>query len=455
MKNIFYIFFIASLIACRIEDKDGPKPEDSFIKYYGQASTTYEMVDMEIIYSDETKQEVVNIILLGTRTVEDQRSDIYLLKTDAAGIFVADAAFSYDGDSEDVAKQISMAGDNILVVGNTTTSISSGGLQGVVWNEFTTELIPVSQPSTDTELYSIFSNPANPKRISGNDIIQTSDGNFVLVGNYITQTNDQQYYRLKIDATQKGHISYPSNPSNSDNALMWFVSGGVGAFDDLINVFEENGGLVFIGNSTHKDSKDAAKGGINVRVIAANSLGVTVNEGTYGLNPKNRIGQNFPDANDLMRDAIQMDGGYAITGTTSFGNDSRAFFISVGSNASLQYSNILTSSFTLSPDSIDNHGIGITRGIRNDFIIVGQYPDFRTDNGVSKAAEAMFYRTNQIGEPIYGFESNYGLIAGDDIAVVAKTLPDGKILVGSTIDFGSGSTLLSLIKLNDNGQLDN
>lgn len=452
MKNIFYIFFIISLVACRIEDKDAPKPEDSFIKYYGAASTSYEMVDMEIIYTDDTKTEVLNIIFLGTRTEEDSRSDIYLLKTDASGIFLADASFSYDSNSADVARQISTAGENILVVGNTTTSPDSDNREGVVWNEFTLDLVPVTQPSANTTLFSIFGNPSNGNRVSGNDIIQTTDGNFVLVGNYITQTNDQQYFRLKIDASQKADISYPSNPTNTDDALMWFVSGGVGASDDFLKVFENGTQLAFIGNSTFKDSKDASIGGINVRVITANSVGVTVSDGSYGFNPK---GAN-PNANDLMNDAIQIDGGYVITGTSSFGNDSRAFFISVGLDASRNASSILTSSFTLGADSIDNSGIGITRGIRNDYVIVGQYPDFRTGTGVvSKAAEAMFYRTNQDGEPLYGFESNYGLIDGDDRAVVAKTLPDGKIIVGSTIDFGGRSTLLSLIKLNDTGQLDN
>ncbi len=451
MKKNFHFLAFLLLLACQIEDKDAPTPAESYIKYFGEANTTYEMVDIEIIY-DATDASIVNsIIMLGTRQREDARRDIYLVKTDAVGTFIADTAYSYDSDSDDEARQLSRAGDNILVVGNTTTSPETN-LSGVVWNEFTTDLIPVSIPNTDTTLYSIFTNPANPTQISANDLIQTtSDGNFVMVGNYNTQAGDQQYYRLKIDANQRGHISYPSDASNEDPALLWFVSGGVGASDDLVRAFEEtNGELVFIGNSTFFDID--GNGGVNVLVVNATSSGATNNRRSYGFN----LNGNNSNATDRMTDAVQKQGGYAIVGTSTQGNNlSQAFYIdsSVPSQRTL-----LTSSFTLNDVSTRTNALGITQGPKNDFIIVGQYPDFRIDSGdeqLNKGSEAMIYRTDQFGVKIDGFETNYGVIGGDDLAVVARTLPDGKILVGATIDFGSGSTLMSLIKLNDTGQLDN
>lgn len=455
MKNILYLFLITSLFSCRIEDKDAPSPDESFIRYYGQSDTSYEMVDIEVIYDSSDPTLVTNLILLGTRQKGDLRRDIYLVKTDAAGVFLADTAYSYDDDSDDVAKQLSRAGDNILVVGNTTSSLESGNLNGVIWNEFTLDLTPTTQP-TESTLYSIFS---NQKRISGNDLIQTSDGNFVMVGNYITLADDQQYYRMKIDAAQRGNISDPSNASNTDQALLWFESGGVSSsvVDDLVKAFEkESGDLVFIGNSTISSSFPfSGNGGTNVIFVPTNNLGKTQDRKSYGFT----LDETFADANDVMSDAIEKTGGYVITGTSSFGNSAKTFFISVSSEGVIVAKNILTSSFEFNGQPLSNSGLGVTQGSKNDFVVVGQYPDFRgnLDGGETenKEAEAMFFRTNQIGEPLLGFETNYGLISGDDRAVVAKTLPNGKIVVGSTIDFGSGSTLMSLIKLNDTGELDN
>lgn len=446
MKNIFYFFIFLSLVACQIEDKDAPTPSESYIKYFGEANTSYDMVDMEVIYDANDSTMINSVIMLGTRQQEDARSDIYLVKTDAIGTFIADTAYSFDLDSDDVATHLSRAGDNILVVGNTSTS-PPGGLNGVIWNEFTTDLTPVSQPHPDTTLYSIFTDPTNPTRISANDMIQTNDGNFVMVGNYITQSGDQQYYRLKIDATQKGNISYPSSASNSDPALVWFFSAGVGAEDDLVRVFEEdNGGLVFIGNSSFSDID--GNGGVNVIVINATSTGSTSNRRSYGFN----LNENSPNATDKMADAIAKQGGYAIVGTSTQGNSSQAFFIDTGAPSLRR---LLTSSFTLNDVGIKTEALGITQGANNDFMIVGRYPDFRIDTSKgqeNKRTEAMIYRTDQFGLPIAGLETNYGLILGDDKAVVAKTLPDGKILVGATIDFGN--SLMSLLKLNDSGQLD-
>ena len=97
-------------------------------------------------------------------------------------------------------------------------------------------------------------------------------------------------------------------------------------------------------------------------------------------------------------------------------------------------------------------GIGITRALNQDFILVGQILNMvDTVQNVSKNHEMMFLRSDQLGTNKSQYASHYGLIAGNDEAAAAITMEDGSIIVAGTADFGSGVSMITLIKMNDEG----
>lgn len=435
MKRIYFFpILISILVACQIEDDNAPTAEDAFIKYYGNEGFSYTLADLGVIYAGE---EVQNFIILGTQADEDLAQSIYVAKTDPSGFIISERTFSLDStNSNDVATKLTITGDTLLVLGNT----SFNGRQGIVWTLLNLDLNPIANFPNGRSLDTLMNVNQN-LGIRGSDIIKTNDNNFVIVGNYDKTSTIQQYFRTKISA------------SNLDQKL-WFrppdnVPGGNG--HNHQRVFEEsNDDLVLIGNV--RTISGEGEGGLNVSYIKTNSNGVNTNGQTYGLT----IGSNL-NANDLTKDAVRIPGGFAITGTSSLGNEEHAFAITISSTGILFSEDTISTAFLNGGVPINTNGNAITQGITNDLIIVGQYPDFRITSGtnqIDRSAEIMFIRTDQSGERVEGLEANYGLESGEDVGTAVLTLRDGKIVIGSTVDFGSGVTLISLIKLNDTGQLD-
>ncbi len=444
MKHFLYVLIISFLaFSCQIEDDNAPSPEDTFVKYYGNTGFSYTMADMGVIY--DNNQEVQNFILLGTETSEDFSPSIYVAKTDPFGLIVAETTLFFNESSSDIASNmtITSSGDSILIVGNTTFLSDSGvPVSGIVWTCLDQDLSPIINfPSTGGLDTIVVDTTASRRGIRGSEIIKSRDGNFILVGNYDKTTGEQQYFRTKINA------------SNPDQKL-WFrppvdVPGGVG--HNHRRVFEEpNGELVFIGNV--RTISGEGEGGLNISYIRTNSSGVNVNGVSYGID----VGGNL-NYNDLVLDAVKVTNGYAITGTSSFGNNAHAFILNILSSGVIFAEDTTGTAFLNNEEPINTNGRAITQGISKDLIIVGEYPDFRITNGntqIDKSGEIMFMRVDQQGERVPNFEANFGLEAGEDSGVVVVSLPDGRIVIGSTVDFGSGITLMSLIKLNDTGSID-
>ena len=63
-------------------------------------------------------------------------------------------------------------------------------------------------------------------------------------------------------------------------------------------------------------------------------------------------------------------------------------------------------------------------------------------------------KVDQALVPIPGNESNFGLTDGNDEFVDAVTTEDGSVVAVGNIDFGAGTKLISIIKLNDTGNLE-
>lgn len=50
MRYLIHIMIVSLLVmSCQIEDENAPKPDEAFIKFYGEL-TSYEASDIEVIY---------------------------------------------------------------------------------------------------------------------------------------------------------------------------------------------------------------------------------------------------------------------------------------------------------------------------------------------------------------------------------------------------------------------
>ena len=468
MKKLLQITALSLLLSCQIEDKNAPLPADSFIKYYGVLAEQ-EAKDLEPIV---TNGEITGFVILGTQTVEDGTKDYYVAKTDLEGNLVTSNTFGLkrlfrelnfvnQNDStstEDAAARIETIPGGYLVVGTSSFSQTAPGVNIVDLSFITYAFLDenLQLAATDSVVYQFgtvnVTPPNNIQRdLIGNDIIALSDGNYLLVG--------------AIEA-----LSFPTDPTSTETDLNFFIrkfnrSGTIwersiyglkGGLDDvLVRAFElSNGNIALFGYNEQVGSN--GEGGTNVAFREINQNGNIVNSSSIGIPEED---PTFA-LSDVLSNVIVRPGGYLAVGTTTNTNDETfAFFMNIDDNGISLWKKTLVSAFTSGGVPLQTRGLGATATRTNDFVIVGNYPSFRTDvesiNGVaSRGQEAMFMRVSQTGEEMEGFETNYGLGDGNDTAVDAITMPDGKIMIAATIDFGGGVKMISLIKLNDTGRLD-
>jgi len=153
--------------------------------------------------------------------------------------------------------------------------------------------------------------------------------------------------------------------------------------------------------------------------------------------------------------AIKSTSGYAIAGTSNTSqNETFGFIMNLSDDGVFLSSNSHDSSaFNTESISLQTIGTGVTQAADNNLVLLGQYPNFTT-GGLSRGGEGMYVKFDQASRPVNGAESFFGLSDGNDEIVDAVTLPDGKIVMVSNVDFGGGVKLISIIKLNSDGSLD-
>lgn len=462
MKNLVCLIVASFIIfSCQIEDDEAPTPNESFIKYYGDL-TGYEAKDIEFLYDSS------GFIVFGNVVADDGSTDYAILRMDLDGNLIDSTYFSFDvplgedadGDGEldtlrgdDVAAQVEVFSDGYALVGTTLLNNNSFGVLDVsvaTISFFNNDLDKVAN-----QTFAITS--GNPREDGldqlASDVIGLRDGGILLLGSREIDRggpSDFDYYLLKIGGSNpfEKTIGIPGN--NQD--------------DILVRGFEKpNGNIVLIGYSSDVSALGENEGnnGTNVTFTELNATGQILNSVSYGI--------DNPDTNDLsvfnevVTGAVSTSAGYAITGTSNLSTEvSYAFFMNLTKNGDFVAGDTLSSAFRFSSgESIETFGLGIAQGRDNDFLILGQYPNFNYDvnvddptlTGESRAGEAMFMKVGQFGVPKPGLETHYGSANGDDSAVDALLLPDGKIVVLANVDFGGGIQLVSLIKTNDSGDL--
>ncbi len=465
MRKLLYpsvaVFFFAS---CQIEDKDAPLPVDGFIKYFGRLADQ-EAKDMEPIWNTDST-DVEGYVVFGTQQLEDQSKDYYVMIADASGNLVADTAFGFNMAIPNLdANDDGQIDDEDAVFGDETAGHISILPEGMPARYAVVGVTTISVPVHDIVDFSFISfaflnenlglvgsvnyiiNPNDASQASGNqftldlvghDILPLKDGTFLIVGAIESDTDFDFYYRkFSIDS------------------LYWertlgFTGGGLD--DVFVRAYEnDNQNIALFGYSN--DTGMNGEGGVNVTYIEVNSNGNVVKANSHGITDVN--------ANlifdDVLADVIEKPGGYVAVGASIVNEQTYAFFMDIDNYGIVNNKDTIGSLFRLNPAALSTQlqtiALGVTATATNDFVIVGQYPAFRVADE-NRGGEAMFTRVNQVGERVPSFESNYGVGGGNDSAQDVITLPDGKIVVAATIDFGGGVKMISLIKLNDTGKLD-
>ncbi len=428
MKYYQYLFLIALtwVTACSMDSEI--TPADVFVKYFG-TQDEQRAADFQVNAEGQ-------YVIFGTRKVDDETgNDFYMLKVDQQGNLVTSATLGIEDQEEnannELAYRLKVIDQGYLIVGSTAPLNEAliPGQRLLYWAHLD-ENFEVLTQVIDTVR-------GGAGDLEGMDIYFTS-GDSVLISGYSDAFEINQSGQPE-DGTTKLFVGKWS----LDGELGWKKTYGFAGSNDLAKaVFEKaNGDIVVFGVTDEVGSN--GEGGQNVVVYQLNR---------YGTSPVGQVPRYGTDGDDELNRVIKISGGYAVVGTSFVGNVSNPFIMILDEEARLvsQDNLVFEVDFKIG-DPFDGIGLGVTRAANNDFVVVGRVLDYEDENDLAKNNEMMFIRTTQSGQKITESVKNFGLVAGNDEAISALTMEDGAIVVLGTSDFGSGVTLITLMKMNADG----
>lgn len=466
-RLFFWMILLSFLTSCNIEDESGPQPEDTFVRYLGQLADQ-EAKDIEPIFAEDGSLE--GYVILGTQQLQDSARNFYVILTDPQGNNLRDTAFGIsgfpfgdldgDGDptgsrdqisSEDRAVAIEVLDDGFLVVG---TSTIDNGILGIddyqiitytFLNSDLSRASAINRIEADTANLDFITRARNSRDLIAHDAKVLSDNSILIVGAKENTDGDLDFYYTKFSV----------NGGAGTANLIWENTQAVGLGNDevFIRAFEgEDNNITMFGYSN--DLGANGEQGVNVTFYEINENGTIINANSHGIEEPPLPNVQY---DEILTDVIEKPGGFLAVGTSTISEQNYAFFMDIDRNGIANRKDTISSLFGQSEGEtfarLQTEATAVTATLNNDFVIVGRYPNFRTELE-SRGAEMMLTRVNQIGETVEDLEANFGVGDGNDTAVDAITLSDGKIVVLATIDFGGGVRVISMIKLNDTGDLD-
>jgi len=445
-KYSIFILFIVVLMAygCVVEPDYGPRPIDTFIKYYG-ISGSNEVVDM--IISNEG-----NLVILGNEksSASGASEDIVILEIDTVGnlikkkIFDVQTLFSDDslynfGITDDQAVRIKTVDGGYLLCANFTTK--DDNVNGIGSKIFWCELdnnynIIGKQVISDADYY-----------WEVGDIIKSRDGNIVIVGG--TDKKEEGDNSIRPEKQR-----YLTKRSIENDTVFWSKTFGYDDVDDFaIGVFELSDGNLGVIGKTGK-SGNQGEAGLNATFAIFTHIGSSSSiDNVYGFEF-----QGDADFNDDVGDFIYTETeDVIIVGTSTSNNsvDPRSFpfLFRIRKAGTLVFKELLNSSIL----DVNSGGMDVTIGAQNDLIITGVFNNY--EDSISKETyndQVLFKRTNQFGkvpDEYLSYQNHFGLTTGNDIGKAILTLSDGSIAIAATIDFGNSRTLIGYLKVNNTGIL--
>lgn len=270
--KLLFLLISISLLSCK---KDPPIPDfkpTEFQKSYGGAADDLGKAVLEYNNGD--------LYIAGsTQSFGVGQKDVYIIKTDDKGNKIWSRTFG--GAANDEANEIFVMQDGNLLILGTTASYGAGG----------NDVYLIKIDTSGALLWQkFFGGPAGE---SGEDIVQTSDGNYMITG--VTSgfgSGLRDVYVLKV---------------NSSGTLIWSKTFGGAADDGGSSLCNADTGDVMLFNFTDN------YGALNrdLYVIRINSVGDSLGSWRYG-------GAEYEEAQSIER---TNDGNFILFGhTASFGH---------------------------------------------------------------------------------------------------------------------------------------
>ncbi|MFY0654745.1 MAG: hypothetical protein JXQ96_22125 [Cyclobacteriaceae bacterium] len=454
-------------LGCSPTDTSSPLPEDFFVKFYGDQSVE---TGEEVIVTDN------GFVIMGSSNTEELKgvtgtddpvidTDFYLVFTDAEGNEAQNSPILFDLDRENqIPGTIKATSDGgFIMIG--TTVITTGLTGNTADQDFYTDIIVYKLAGdgqiTWTQTYSNM-NTTEESNEEGYDIIEDTDGGFVMVG---TTTS--------VDETKDGFVSTDTDPTDiymhkidADGNRLWELTLGFVGSDQGRTILKTPGGGFAILGSTTVD-KDGAGQGENIIFATTDANGGKGTEQfkVFGSGPASATN----DYAATMR--ATSDGGFIIVGTSSedaenvstdgVDDDNRIILMKVTANRTLTYFETLNIQDSESGQTIPCNGNDVIELNGGGFLIGGKRIGGFLD-GDNSGEDVFLVKTNSFGRVQNEGSSEFldGLWVrkfgglGDDSANALVELADGKLMVAGTNDFGgTNSTMMMLMKLNRNGEL--
>ena len=443
-KYSILVLLILVLMAysCVVEPDYGPRPVDTFIKYYG-ISGSNEVVDM--ITSNQG-----NLIILGNEesSASGASKDIVILEIDTVGnlikkktfdvqsLYAADSSYNFE-ITDDEAVRIKAIDSGYLLCANFTAKDDKvNGLGSkIFWCELDDNYnIIGKQVISDADYY-----------WEVGDIIKSRDGNIVIVG----ATNKKEDGDNAIRPEKQRYLT---KRSIENDTVFWSKTFGYDDVDDFaIGVVELSDSKLGVIGWTGK-SGNQGEAGINTTFAIFTDIGSSSSiDNVYGFEF-----QGDTDFDDMVGDFVYTETeDVIIVGTSTSNNsvDPRSFpfLFRIRKEGTLVFKELLISSIS----DLNSGGMDVTISAQNDLIITGAFYNY--EDSISRKTyndQVLFKRTDQFGKvtnDYRSYQNHFGLTTGDDIGKAILTLPDGSIAIAATMDFGNSRTLISYLKVNNKG----
>lgn len=455
MRNFTLVFFLVAVVwSCVPIDKDSPKPEDVYLKFYGIGNENDQVVDLI-----NTPDGYGSIILASRYETTPMP---LLIKTNNAGFEIA---MHVDSTIYEVLinreptvipaitpRNIKSYNDEYLVVGDYTYRLGQEDIYGGFW-----------------AVVDLVTMKFNEIHILDNlkiaDLVKSteSDGidKYVLFGQ--TDKDSISVWDDDLDSVlysttefeRKGGLDYIILKTNHQDSIYWTKAFGFSGDETPLAIFEKSNGDFMLTGQTNRMNPNSEFQGINIYTVETTDFGIeNLGADVFG------IAGADANADDIPYDVIEESGYYSIVGGTTKSGKNVGFHVRIGPDAR----HLANTSYPFGVSFGENTDFPCTiyaaaLGSGNRIISVGKVEDWfgfsnkETTSGAVNKFDEILVMTLASNEPELGTEKNYGTTQGNDAAKAVVLKPDGDIVVASNVDFGAGNTNISLMKLNRFGEL--
>ena len=445
-------------------------PDDDFLKYHLYSSTSSDMFGKTIIATNNVQNDTTHSFVLN---LTDPLKYYQIIVEDKWGFFSessivqAEMPFTilknYGGNQDDRGYAVQQTSDGGYVIVGSSTSYGAGGSD--LW-------ILKLDGSGEFSWSKTYGGQGNDV---GKDIVQTSDGGYIITGytRSFSSGGDMDLWLIKTDANGESCL-YNDGGTCTQNSSKWVKSFGTSGNDYGNSVKETSeGDFIVAGKSGRIPS---------IFVVKTNSLGEKIWENLYGTGPGDRgqyiierqdlgfliVGKENPNNADdnLCLININTDGsevwhslygggnsdggnhvnevsggGFIIAGSSrSYGNGNLddMWLVKTSTGGSMEWQKTYGGSYT----EIGNY---VHEKVNGGYIITGS-----TESIGQGLYDIWVVSTDYTGNEIYSqtFGGNM-----DDKALRGSKSDNGELLIiGYTSSFGNGGNDVLLIKIDPNYQ---